>query len=48
MDGLFCSPSFFRGFDFAPSENVCPEKVTRGIGAQPRLAKAAIGPIPVF
>jgi hypothetical protein len=33
MDGALCSPSFFRDFDFAPSENVCPEKVTRGIGA---------------
>ena len=31
-------PILFRGFDFAPGENVCPEKVTRGIGTQPRLA----------
>jgi uncharacterized protein YqiB (DUF1249 family) len=32
---------FFHGFDSAPIENICPEKVTR-IGTQHRLAKAAI------
>ena len=35
-------PILCHGFDFAPGENVCSEKVWRGIGAWAHLAKAAI------